>query len=670
MPGKTTYLGLNTALHDDIVDHETHLNENWNKIDETLNLLDGLAVNITKFGASTALVDNADAIQQAINYVSERGGGTVFIPSGTFYVVGKEFKTITLRDNVTIKGNGIDASTIKIHGSTGNWGTLFSHNSTIHKNIQLRDLTLDCNLENSVTNNFDNLSDHNKGRILLQLGGVYNAVVDNVKMISNGRWAIRFMGNNCKVVNSEFKVDISTVPVENSAFLDTSTIWFAGEYNIIHNNYMYVTGDYTTLQEPVTAIEFQGHYNQVYSNTLSGFLTGVIHTTHTMTTGGYSYALGYKIEGRGAFKNRISNNTIKSIYRGVQLWTFDNDTSSVLEGCAIHDNIIQLTNTTYRAGYTYGIGFLMSTSYEAKVKNLYIYNNQISFDVRYIETNTPTGDNGVKLYANRDMENVHVFNNTIRNCGGTAVGLFMEGTQGFFRNVHVKGNEFNECALPIRYTRGIEGLVITQNTFIQKELYAVYSDNMRWTIYSDNKTYTENKDITVLDNYLKVPSTLKPFYPEYDLNLINASTYPISRGMRVKYNNPNDPRNVVNENPVTPVKVPKEFYLIKRDGLLYKTRSATMSVTGTLKTSSGSAVTVTGFSTQNVCTVNDGTNVEPCHMFSVDSGIFQLGGQVCEYVVGNYVAMGGIGFATVSGHTRDEFIGRELVFRSLFDQVT
>lgn len=37
MPGKTTYLGLNTALHDDIVNHETHLNENWNKIDNELN---------------------------------------------------------------------------------------------------------------------------------------------------------------------------------------------------------------------------------------------------------------------------------------------------------------------------------------------------------------------------------------------------------------------------------------------------------------------------------------------------------------------------------------------------------------------------------------------------------------------------------------------------------
>lgn len=106
MPGKTTYLGLNTALHDDIVNHETHLNENWNKIDTVLNDRK-YYVNISEFPRLVGEADDTNRIQRAIDSFNTNNNtwsisnvGTILFPPGDYLIKN----TLRMREGVYLLG--------------------------------------------------------------------------------------------------------------------------------------------------------------------------------------------------------------------------------------------------------------------------------------------------------------------------------------------------------------------------------------------------------------------------------------------------------------------------------------------------------------------------------------------------------------------------------------
>lgn len=69
------------------------------------------SVDVATFGAKgDGVTDDRNAIQSAVDFVGQAGGGEVFIPAGT-YMIGS---AIELRDGVTIRGAGRMATTIKV----------------------------------------------------------------------------------------------------------------------------------------------------------------------------------------------------------------------------------------------------------------------------------------------------------------------------------------------------------------------------------------------------------------------------------------------------------------------------------------------------------------------------------------------------------------------------
>ena len=104
--------------------------------------------DITKFGATpNDDTDDTDSIEKALAACGEAGGGTVFVPAGTFYLSrrGPESPILEIPPDTTFRGEG-NASTLKFTDAAneGNfWRMMGAPVATGTKNVTIRDLHLD-----------------------------------------------------------------------------------------------------------------------------------------------------------------------------------------------------------------------------------------------------------------------------------------------------------------------------------------------------------------------------------------------------------------------------------------------------------------------------------------------------------------------------------------------
>src|SRR5690625_5126596 len=99
-----------------------------NEVDSRLTRqLADIAVNVKNFGAlGNGSTDDTQAIQEAINYLTSEGGGTLFFPKGV-YIVDFVFN---IDVHIIVEGDGIGSSVIKVKEES----KLF-HNPTRTNNI-------------------------------------------------------------------------------------------------------------------------------------------------------------------------------------------------------------------------------------------------------------------------------------------------------------------------------------------------------------------------------------------------------------------------------------------------------------------------------------------------------------------------------------------------------
>lgn len=104
--------------------------------------------DITEFGATSGdVTDDTQAIENALAACAEAGGGTVFVPAGTFILSrhGAESPILELPPNTTLRGEGT-ASTLKFASEVnqGNfWRMIGAPVKGGTKNVVIRDLHLD-----------------------------------------------------------------------------------------------------------------------------------------------------------------------------------------------------------------------------------------------------------------------------------------------------------------------------------------------------------------------------------------------------------------------------------------------------------------------------------------------------------------------------------------------
>lgn len=100
--------------------------------------------NCTKYGVLPASPDNTEAFQALIDMIHENGGGTIWIPNGTYYFKSDVSSwamtsNITclceMKSGVSIHGESMNGTILKVTGETPQGSSLFAQNSGYSKNV-------------------------------------------------------------------------------------------------------------------------------------------------------------------------------------------------------------------------------------------------------------------------------------------------------------------------------------------------------------------------------------------------------------------------------------------------------------------------------------------------------------------------------------------------------
>ncbi|MGG3383086.1 hypothetical protein [Heyndrickxia faecalis] len=542
--------------------------------------LTDISINIKQFSdkavkdSTGSIIDWAPAIQAAIDFlysqsINSNQGGTILIPAGTFYVIGKS-QTIILRSNVSIRGIG-KSSVIKIHESTGDWGYLFFGGQTeLLENVTISDLVLDCNVNNPVTKTerwqYSN-------RVLINVGEAKDFKLANVMMITNGVWGFRGFVENGEISNNEF---IFEPPIYQDASFDVSTIWIGGKHNrVLYNT---LIANWRSDFIPETAIETQGHYSYYGNNTVRGYKVGLIESNNT----GYENPLNPILE-LGALYNKIVNNTFEVLVGGLTLWAMHVADDSYIKGCQISNNnfkIVEGNNLLKRSRYGIGISKADLTTgsthdgvQTGKINTLKIDNNHIEFEKRVVSDSISSADAGVRLDTEFEIEGTDISQNTFYNIGGfgvylsAAVDSVLNPNSQFIKNTIIQNNIFLEVRKPIRVNTRVKRTTITNNSFVQQIDYPNLIDNMIVTIEAYSRSAQDTSRFFIKNNSIS-SSVLnhRPFYPKYLLGLA-ISNY--SRDYQDILEN-NEPGVVVVQGQTDRYQIVQNGnFLIGKDGLRY-----------------------------------------------------------------------------------------------------
>lgn len=109
-------------------------------------------LNVLDFGArpNDPAFDNRPAIQAALDAAFSKGGGTVDVPAGVYWMTGTGTAAhgcLRIRSNTTLRGAGMGLTVLKLVNAYNGelTGVLRTPSAEQHKKIQIIDLTLDAN---------------------------------------------------------------------------------------------------------------------------------------------------------------------------------------------------------------------------------------------------------------------------------------------------------------------------------------------------------------------------------------------------------------------------------------------------------------------------------------------------------------------------------------------
>lgn len=151
LAGRITQSGSNQVLT--LSDTQTVILQNVTGTLTAANFsgLDQSTYNVHDFGAlGNGVVDDRSAIQDAIDAASANGGGVVYLPGGEYCVTGTGDAAdgaIMLYNNVTLKGDGMGLTTIKVQDGYADkiTGIVRTPSGIENHHITVMDITIDGN---------------------------------------------------------------------------------------------------------------------------------------------------------------------------------------------------------------------------------------------------------------------------------------------------------------------------------------------------------------------------------------------------------------------------------------------------------------------------------------------------------------------------------------------
>jgi hypothetical protein len=321
--------------------------------------------------------DDTAALQAALDAAKTAGGGTVYIPPGTYLIYPNSGSVFSVGSNVEVRGDG-PTSVLKIGPGAGNYNFIFGQwNAKARRsypyveNVSFRHFRVD---QNPAGNKAADIQENSGGQNVLQFYKFKNITVQGVHFDPEpGIQALVLAGPGAAGVTvdgcSFHFVRGRSSPTPKRKYYDHSSVYTEAGQVLVRNNVFRAD----MKEHAVTAVEVHGGpHVAVKGNRSDGFQVGVVVVNSTKeypdvrdgdfvvennqirrTTQGISL---WSIRGRTLRKVRVTGNTItmarhehyKNIWLGIYLYYAAEEplTDGNFEDIEITDNTIDFEGLT------------------------------------------------------------------------------------------------------------------------------------------------------------------------------------------------------------------------------------------------------------------------------------------------------------------------------------
>jgi hypothetical protein len=348
--------------------------------------------DIREWGATgTGAVDDTGAVVAAFSTACASGGGTVYVPAGT-YIINPAVAAIPICSNLVVDGPG----TFKVKPDAGNYRHIFAANplTAAVNNLTFTGITVDQNAAANTTGTID-VGDPRTHQLVWEVWAGTNLHFENMQLHVSGVDPVDVNGPAVSGVYVERNYIVFEKRSGQPEF-DNSSIYIDAEnFHVSENTFVS-----SAVDEARTAIEVHSGSGSIAGNTIDGFAVGMnlVNLKSSSVTG----------------------NDVRNAGYGISLWS-----TTAIDTVAISGNTISIAQATRRIPSAWGIATVNDAGFHGRFVHLQISGNAVRFEQESSRRTIDGSANyGVGLQTQGDISDAAIVGNEIKGAPvrGIAVG--------------------------------------------------------------------------------------------------------------------------------------------------------------------------------------------------------------------------------------------------------